>query len=140
MAFLAGLCFFGTILFGIAAFILLILTVAADDDGTLLLVTLAAVAIACLLGFSTNKIYESNTTAVTEVVTMEVTKMDIESVKSTHGSPRKYCYITVGDEYLIEVDVEDYVSLNIGDEVVVEITTETSFGETNPPRAELIKE
>lgn len=111
-----------------AAFIGFILT--GCDMPELLLVAFLIGAIAVGCGFGTTSIEEANTTIYTDVVEMEITKCDITSVSSTSASDRAICYITVGDEYIIEVSPEEYAKLNIGDIVPVTVKTKTTFGKT----------
>ena len=111
-----------------AAFIGFILT-GCDMPGLLLAAFLiGAIAVGC--GFGTMSIEEANTTTYTDVVEMEITKCDITSVSSTSTSDRTICYITVGDEHLIEVSPEEYAKLNVGDIVPVTVETKTTFGKT----------
>lgn len=108
----------------------------ADCPG-MFIACLVAVAIAVAANYGVEAIEEKNTTITTEVVAMEVTKLDITST-GDNGYVRKICYVTVSDEYIVEVNPEQYVKLNIGDIVDVEIVVKTVFGEKSKPIITLV--
>lgn len=128
------LLFILAVIFGLmalSAFVLFLLS--GCEVSEILLITLALVIIAVALGYGATTIEKENTTINTDIVEIEITKIDITSVSLSNGNTQQKCYITVGDRYLVSVLPEEYANLNIGDIVTVEITNITKFGEAQKP-------
>lgn len=128
------LLFILAVIFGLmalSAFVLFLLS--GCEVSEILLITFALVIIAVALGYGATTIEKENTTINTDIVEIEITKIDITSVSLSNGNTQQKCYITVGDRYLVSVLPEEYANLNIGDIVTVEITNITKFGEAQKP-------
>lgn len=100
------------------------------DFPILLLVAILIGAIAGGCAYGASKIEEANTVAHTEVVEMKITSRELVPVNSDYESNNVDCYITVNNEFLIEVTPEEYAKLEKIDTVPVKIETKTTFSGT----------
>lgn len=99
----------------------------------LLLIVVITGLISFGLLFGANALNENVSVTTTEVVQMEVVKLDLTEMGSG-GITTKHYYMSVtgsaGKNFILDITPEEYVEHNIGDIVEVKITTKTTFGET----------
>ena len=123
----------------IASVILFLLCIACDAPEALWVV-LVAIAITVGAGIGVHQIEKKNTTVETEVVQMEIVKLDLSAVRAGGRTIKQYAASVSNGAYhfVVEINEEEYVTYKEGDKVEVKITTTNKF-DTVTQKGEIIQ-